>query len=48
MCKHVTFSIYLSQVTDKKFLASQHFFLVTLCQMVEICKLVERRVATCE
>lgn len=40
--------IYISQITDEEFLASQHFFLVALCQVVKICKLMERRVATCE
>lgn len=40
--------IYLPQITDEEFLASLHFFLVTLCQVVKICKLVERRVEACE
>lgn len=40
--------IYLSQITDKELLTAQYFLLVTLCQVVKICKLVERRVGACE
>lgn len=42
------YSIYLSQVADEEFLAAQHFLLVALSQVVEICKLVERRVTARE
>lgn len=49
MCNYIScYCIYLFQVSDQEFLALQHFLLVTLCQMVEICKLMERRMAACE
>lgn len=40
--------IYLSQIADEELFASQHLLLVALSKVVEICELVERRMAASE
>lgn len=40
--------VYLSQIADEEVFASQHLLLIALSQVVEICKLVERRMAAGE
>lgn len=50
LCKHVPVLnfTYLFQIPNEELFAVQHFFLISLSQLVKICKLMQRRVAACE